>query len=649
MQFKHPEFLYFLALLIIPILVHLFQLRRFKKVLFTNVAFLQKLVIENRKSSRIKKWLILATRLLLLSAIVFAFSQPYFNNNSLDEKPHTFIYLDNSLSTSAKGEKGNLLQIATQELIENTSEKESYTLLTNSNFHQNISSSELKNILLKTKNEAKKLNFNEVLLKISSQKTNSTNTSHKNILISDFQNTYDNDFTNVNHSFSLIKLIPEQKNNLSIDSVYINDSNSSNLNVNVVVKNQGEAKENIPIAIYNNEKLISKQTFSTEKDKNKTVTFSIQKTPDFSGKIEITFSDTFSFDNKFFFTLNSEEKINVLAIGNNNDFLSRIYTKNEFNFTSSTLQNTNYNSIEKQQLILLNELEKIPQTLVNSLADFSKKGGGVVLIPSAQSDINSYNLFLKNISAGSILPQKKDTLKITNINFNHPLFKNVFDKKVANFQYPTSQIYYPANLRNASNVISFENNEKFVQQVNLKNSKLYWFASPLNKTNNNFSNSPLVVPVFYNMGQQSLQFSQLYYTIDKTNIIDINTQLGKDDVISIQNTDVSFIPLQQTFQNKVSLTTKDQPTKAGFYTVFKEKDTLKTLAYNYSNKESLLQFLDVEELANKHENISLSTSVEQTLQEIHKKNEVQWLWKWFLALAIVSLLLEILILKYFKV
>lgn len=72
MQFKHPEILYFLAFLLIPILVHLFQLQRFVKVPFTNVAFLQKLVLQTRKSSRIKKWLILATRLLLLTALIFA-------------------------------------------------------------------------------------------------------------------------------------------------------------------------------------------------------------------------------------------------------------------------------------------------------------------------------------------------------------------------------------------------------------------------------------------------------------------------------------------------------------------------------------------------------------------------------------------------
>ena len=92
MQFKNPEILYFLALLIIPVLIHLFQLQKFVKVPFTNVAFLQKIQQQTRKSSRIKKWLILASRLLLLTAVIFAFSQPYFSNKDRLKKQHTFIY-----------------------------------------------------------------------------------------------------------------------------------------------------------------------------------------------------------------------------------------------------------------------------------------------------------------------------------------------------------------------------------------------------------------------------------------------------------------------------------------------------------------------------------------------------------------------------
>ncbi|TXD48283.1 BatA domain-containing protein [Polaribacter sp. IC073] len=645
MQFKNPEILYFLALLIIPILVHLFQLQKFVKIPFTNVAFLQKLQQQSRKSSRIKKWLILATRLLLFTAILIAFSQPYFSDTNSTKKQHNFIYLDNSLSTNTKGEKGNLLKIAAQEIIENTDVKNEYSLLTNTDFYKDIGKDELKNVLLKTEKTSIKLDLETILLKISQENKTTTNTSNENILISDFQYNYVNKFTNVTPAFTAIKLEATLKSNVSIDSVFINSKNNNNFTVNVIVKNQGNKKDKLPIALFNGENLISKQSFPIEKDTEKTIQFTVTNTPNFLGKITLSFSDTFSFDNTYFFTLNNNQKTRVLAIGNEATFLSKIYTKEEFEFTSSSLQNTNYNTIQEQQLIVLNELENIPEILLKSLINFSKNNGSIVIIPNEKIDISSYNLFLKNLNLGKIEPQKKDTLKVTTINYKHPIFKNVFSKKVTNFQYPTVQSHYPI-LANTSKIVSFENNASFISQ--LANSNIYYVSSALNKKNSNFLNSPLIVPVFYNFGKMSFQYPKLAYRINQENKIAIETQISKDEILAISNRHNSFIPIQQTYQNKVIITTKEQPLEAGLYKVFKESINIKNIAFNYPKEESLLNFLDLNTLKENHKNITISSSIKDVFEKINKKNEVHWLWKWFLALAIVSLLLEILILKFYK-
>ncbi len=641
MQFKHPEILYFLAFLLIPILVHLFQLQRFVKVPFTNVAFLQKLVLQTRKSSRIKKWLILATRLLLLTALIFAFAQPYFSNHKADEKQNFFIFLDNSLSTSAVGEKGNLLQVASQEIIENLSDKANYSLATQDIFFKNKTASELKDILLKVSNTAKNTNLKDVLLKAANENT-SNNT--KNIFISDFQNTQKEDITNLPINTTLVKVSPEQKSNLSIDSVFVNDNGSSNFNIHITVRNQGDAKKDIPIALYNADKLINKQTFSVEENNTTQIIFSIVKTPIFLGKIDLNFKDTYSFDNSFYFTINTNEKINVLSVGESGDFLSRIYTKEEFNFTASSLQNVNYNEIPKQHLVVLNELGNIPQTLINSLESYVENGGNIIVIPNQNTTITSYNNLFNKLNIGSLLSQKNDSLKITDINYNHPLLKNVFEKKVTNFQYPFVKTSFSSAFKNTSNLVSFENRQGFIQQVRLPKASLYWVAAPLQKENSNFTNSPLIVPVFYNIGKQSLQLSELYYTIDRQNTIDIDKHLGKDEVLTITSNTSSFIPLQQTFQNKVRITTNDQPLVAGFYQIKQQNNLIKNCAFNYPKSESSLDFLTLSDI----DNTTISTSVKDTLENINNENKIQWLWKWFLALAIVSLLLEILILKFFK-
>jgi hypothetical protein len=651
MQFRHPEFLYFLGFLLIPVLVHLFQLQRFKKTPFTNVALLQKIVLQTRKSSTLKKWLILAFRLLIFTALIIAFSQPFFSNQKTELTQHTFIYLDNSLSSNTTGEKGNLLQNSIKEIIENTSDKESYSLLTNTGFYKNNSASELKNILLKTTTDAKNSILEDVLLKIKLQEKEKTNTLNNYILISDFQYiTKKNkiDVTNVTSLISFVKIQNTQKDNLSIDSLFINNEGNSNLLLNIIIKNQGVAKKNIPIALYNDSKVFAKQTFSIEKNKEKTISFPIQNQSTFKGKISLDYSDAFDFDNKHFFTLNSTKKINVFSIGENHQFLAKIYTKNEFNFNSSSIQNSNYNVLEKQELIILNELNEIPNTLRVFLHKHLKENKSLVIIPSQKININSYNSFFNTLKKGSVLRLKKDSLRITTINFKNPFYKNVFSKEVKNFQFPIVKSHYQTNFTQSSSLVRFENKKNFISKLFSENGSVYWSSSSLHTQNSNFINSPLIVPIFYNFGKLSGKLPKPSYTIGNINLIDIPIALEKNQILTIKKNTHSFIPIQQAYNTKVTLETFEQPNTNGFYTVTHNNKTVHTLAFNYNNHESLLQFLNIKELIKGQKNASYSESVAAVFQGIKEKNKVTWLWKWFLALAIVSLIFEILILKFFK-
>jgi hypothetical protein len=651
MQFRHPEFLYFLGFLLIPILVHLFQLQRFKKTPFTNVALLQKLVLQTRKSSTLKKWIILAFRLLLFTALIIAFSQPYFSNQKTELTQHNFIYLDNSLSLNTTGEKGNLLQNSIKEIIENTSDKESYSLLTNTSFYKNNSAIELKNILLKTTTESKNSTLEAILLKIRSQEKEKTNTLNNYILISDFQKYTEKnnlDVTNVKTTISFVKIPNTQKDNLSIDSVFINNEDNSNFSLNIIIKNQGAAKKNVPVALYNNSKVFAKQTFSIEENKEKTISFPIQNQTTFIGKISLNYSDAFNFDNNYFFTLNSTKKINVFSIGKSHEFLKKIYTKNEFNFSSSAIQNTNYNILEKQELIILNELNEIPNTLRTFLQKHLKENKSLVIIPSQKININSYNSFFNTLKKGSVLRLKNDSLRITAINFKNPFYKNVFSKEIKNFQFPIVKSHYQTNFTQTSSLVRFENQKNFMSKLFSKYGSVYWSASSLHTENSNFINSPLIVPLFYNFGKLSAKLPKPSYTIGNTNLIDIPIALEKNQVLVIKNNTNSFIPLQQAYNTKVTLETFEQPNTNGFYAVTHNNKTIHTLAFNYNNHESSLQFSNIKELIKGQKNATYSESVSAVFQGIKEKNKVTWLWKWFLVLAIVSLIFEILILKFFK-
>lgn len=648
MKFQNPEILYFLWLLIIPILVHLFQLQKFVKVPFTNVAFLQKIVQDTRKSSQIKKWLILATRLLLFSAILFAFSQPYFSDKNITQNQNTFIYLDNSLSLNSRGENGNLLNFATQQIISNANENDNYSLFTNDNYYKNISYSDLKNELINVNFSPKKLKTEDVLLKIESENNKSINTLNKNILISDYQYNYDYKFTNVTPQLSLINLNPEIKNNISIDSVFIYNGNTENLIIKTIIRNQGDDKSNIPIALYNDENLISRQSFSIKENEEKEIEFNIQNQDKISGKIKVTFSDTFSFDNTFYFTKQKASKIQVLSIGEDSNYLQKIYNKNEFTYTNSSFENINYNSLQKQQLIILNELKSIPVILQKSLIDFTKNNGTIVIIPNSEIELNSYNALLKNLSINKKIKSKvEDILKITKINFNQPFLKDVFVKEISNFQYPNIKSHFPINSSQSENILEYENGKGFITELKTDNSPVYFINSSLNDKNSNFTKSPLIVPIFYNFGKYSFKNAKLYYYLNQENNIDIETAVKKDEILTLKNKNETFIPIQRAYKDKVQLNLNDKPSSAGFYMVLQNETSIQTLAFNNPKAESSLNYLDLSELETQ-ENINVSNSIASVFKELNEKNEVHWLWKWFLILAIVSLLLEILILKFYK-
>ena len=222
MHFKHPEILYFLFLLIVPILVHLFQLRRFKKEYFTNVRFLKALSIQTRKSSKIKKWLLLACRLLLLTCIIIAFAQPYFESKgSKNASNELYIILDNSFSMQAKGKKGELLKRAVQELLEETPEEVNFSLLTNSENYWNTDIKSVRGALQNLKYSATPFQLDIIMAKIKAHKS----AFKKDIvIITDAVGLDEKQLKNSDATDSLLFIIPkaEQKNNVSIDSVFIN-------------------------------------------------------------------------------------------------------------------------------------------------------------------------------------------------------------------------------------------------------------------------------------------------------------------------------------------------------------------------------------------------------------------------------------------
>ena len=111
MWFVNPAFLWAFGLLAIPVLIHLFHFRRYKRVYFPSLKTLKELNREKKSIKSLKKWVILVLRLLAFASLVLAFAQPFFlkdQQKSVSGISVVSIYIDNSFSMSAKGMEGSL-------------------------------------------------------------------------------------------------------------------------------------------------------------------------------------------------------------------------------------------------------------------------------------------------------------------------------------------------------------------------------------------------------------------------------------------------------------------------------------------------------------------------------------------------------------
>ncbi|TDU39964.1 putative membrane protein (TIGR02226 family) [Gelidibacter sediminis] len=641
MQFKNPEILYALLLLLIPILIHLFQLRRFKKVAFTNVQLLKNISIQTRKSSQLKKWLTLLTRMLLLACIIIAFAQPFLSNlNSLNTKSETVIYLDNSFSMQAKGVNGTLLNTAIQELLENVGENENISLFTNNSDFKNTSIKAIRNDLIELTYSSNQLDYDAVILKGTKAFSHEKGSTKNFLIISDFQqnNSALNLVNDSQLNYRLVQLKPVKPSNTSIDSLYISKSNAETLELTVLLSNQGLPIENMPVALLDNGQLIAKTAISINKS-TETI-FTIPNNKAFNGKITID-DPHLNYDNSFYFSLNNSDRIKVLAINEADaTFLERLYSPDEFDLTLIDFEQLNYSSITDQNLIILNQLKSVPNSLTTSLTSFSDNGGSILIIPSDDTNLNTYNHLFSNLSLSTFNSLNSVEKRITNINFSHPLLNNVFDKKVDNFQYPKVNANYKFGSAGGTAILSYEDNTPFLIQSNAS----YTFSAALDETNSNFKNSPLIVPVLYNIGKQSLKLPRLYYTIGKTNTIDINTSLNQDAILKLKQDESTLIPQQKTYNGKVRITTDEYPRNAGFYNVTNKREVIKRLSFNYNRSESFLDYMDLSTIKNS----AKSSSVASAIADIKSMTNVDALWKWFVIFAIAFLIIEMLILKSLK-
>ena len=652
MQFKYPEILFFLFLLLIPLLIHLFQLQKFRKEAFTNVKFLKEIELETRKSSKLKKILILLSRMLTLASLIIAFSQPFINKNQgLQERKHIF-YIDNSMSMQAKGKTGvGNLELNKNYLLDKFDQMdEEVSLITNQKPISHLDKKSLTKALIELEFYPLKKDINQVLFQINNDIKGESNTLFDIYLISDFQtvNKYiDTSLINDNYNYSLVNLSDRTTENISLDSVWITKNDGRQISLKATIRSERMEVKDLSISLFVNEQLYGKTTVSLKAGSVHNIDFLIPASSSDYGKISLT-DHSLNFDNELYFNIPKKPKKKVLIIGLQNKFIDRIYQPDEFVLLNSSYTALDQSLIPKQDLVVINELDKISNPLIQNLKAFVQNYGNLVIIPSRDADLDSYNKLLNALQAGSVLGKFKEEKSVNRINYDHPFFDQVFEKEVYNFEYPLIQDGYMTNFKNASPLLQFEDLSDFVSEINYFNNKVYWISSHLSAQGNNFVSSPLIVPLFYNFSVQNKNDKAIYFVIGQRNEIRIQSDKSDDEPLKIIQNDEEFIPIQIRSSERIEVTTKDYPMKSGLYELTSSGEKIETLAFNYDRSESDLNFLDLNPLTDQYENIQIYNSLDGAMKEGNERNNNRELWQLFIIFALVFLILEILLQKFLK-
>jgi len=638
MIFEKPDVLYFLFLLIIPILIHLFQLRKYKTTKFSNVALLEKIKLQSRKSSTIKKWLVLMTRLMGLVFLILAFSKPYIpNTESALKDTEVAIYVDNSFSMELPGNQVSLLEEIKQNLWNQLGEQQQFSLFTNTNSWKHITKRDIKNDFFNIEYAPGSLDFQAILLKAESM-YKSQETSKSLFIITDAFNFEDTPNLKTTETIDLNFILKEPKSleNFYISSAKLEEGNSNSI-LRVEVKSSLSTDKDITVSLYDGFNLIAKAR-ATFKDKlTSNVSFELGDTDFKKGRLVLE-TDGMSYDNTLFFSLNQNDPIQIIALSSKekekSSFLSSIYKSDRFDLNVSTITNFDYSKISNTDLIILNEIENFSPILKTNLEEFYRNGGTLVIIPSENASKTTYSNFV--MRQAIYVNSNSNKRDITTISYNHPLFASVFSENIQNFDYPSTFKSLEIN-PSLSPILKYSNGSSFLAERD----RLYVFASSLDTRFSNFINSPLVVPVFYNIALQSKSNPLLYSTVGDAETVTVKTTLSQDEILQLVSSEQQVIPKQTKLGNTVQINTQYQPEIAGHYELKQKDSTLLNLSFNYNREESNLKPLDFGT-----QNLVKFNTIQEAFNSYTEARKILELWKWMLIFALGFFLLELLILRF---
>ncbi|MVN89894.1 BatA domain-containing protein [Mucilaginibacter aquatilis] len=675
MHFVSPYFLFALTSLAIPVLVHLFNFRRYQKVYFSNVQFLKEVKEQQSSRRNLRERLVLASRLLALFFLVLAFARPYIAAQKTvtpGTQQVVSIFVDNSYSMQSLNAEGSLLDEAKRRAKEIASAyniNDRFQLLTQDfqGRHQRL----LNRDEFNDEVDAIKISpQSRTLAQINARQQSllSTNGSSPKsaYIISDFQKLAtgkDGIKGDDNLHTQLLQIRANTIANVAVDSVWmIGAVHRPGETEKIVVKLHNYAAQDakgVPLKLLINgeQKALGSYSIQARKTRQDTLTFSGLQPGWQQGQIQLQ-DNPVTFDNSFYFTFNVKQKMPLLLVngGMPNNYLQAAFKADDFFAPVNTTDGSiNYSGLSGYSLIVMSDVKTISAGMAQQLKAFVSEGGTLAVFPANEANMQSYRSFLQSAGAGYPASLNTEATRVSTLNTKNALFKSVFEDAPQNPDLPVVKKYYrieASTQANAEALMELPGRQPFWIGYRSGNGKIYVSAVPLSEDYSNLPRHALLLPVLFRMALLSGHDQPLYYTIDDNQAIETIPLLASDkQIVKLVNGKQTFIPDVRQQEGGTMLYLADQIRQPGNYELKKQDSTAAVLAFNHNRSESDLSYLDKSELERLIPNNAKviqpgKASVKDT---ISASNLGLQLWKLCIILALIFVAAEILLLRYYRV
>jgi len=677
MNFLYGSFLVAIISIGIPIIIHFFQFRKFKRVNFSSIRFLDEIQKDKKNSNQLKHWLILLSRILLISCLVLAFAMPFLTDlmhKSFGKRNQVVLYIDNSFSMNAKSTKGTLLQEAkaqAESIIKAYKESDRFLVFSNSKELSSIrrwmSKSEVINTIASLKITPESKSLSNLIPPIDEAFAEDLNANNQLYLISDFQTNFLNNkgkiiSPNSRFQSNIIKLKSSNQANVYIDSVWMDapvlQVGQSNI-LNARIKNIGSSSlegMTVGLKINNQQKGLATINLEAKSSKNIEIPFTIAEKG--YNRVELSIQDyPITFDDQYFAGFEVPEQIPIVLIGDNasNKLLKQAFLlEKAFQVSDYSPSNVTQEVIKKATLIVLSGIDNLNSGITSAIIQANQQGTNVLFFPSTNSkispDIQTLIQNLGGLTYGQMNIQKQ---KVGQLNQSSPFFNNIFDKIDNEVTLPTVNQFFSFNNngKTTTTLMNLNNGGVFMSYNQNGNGYLFQFAVPLNESFSNLVLHPIFLPILYKSAFFSNNIAIHSYTIGVDNQINIPLKNLKNEggiindlTIKSDKSNTTLIPGKRIVSNTLNLNVGGLFKESGFYQLINGNKLMTYLPVNYDRTESNLIYADNTDILKypllTNAKIYKNNNSDVISAQIKDEAKGTFLWKYFLIGALLFLLTE---------